>query len=1340
MKKIKLLLPLLVLILTLSFSFLISKPVSAATIVDRPTTDEEKVNRSLENISIRSKAIASFPVTYKSGLGTTITWTSSDNSVIDATHVNETNGWVIVHRSAEVDQTAELTVTVSLNGISDYKTVEVAVPKGTTNTKTYNVTYKNVDGLENANPATHKAGQLVELQSVTKANYIFKGWYSDEALTKEITYLPVGIYSDINVYAKFEEVVLQSIEVSGEFKKVYDALESFDKTGMVVTAKYSDGTSKEVEGYTVDKTVLHGNDTKVVVTYQDKTADVEITVKKVVLNTPVVNAKYSFVYDGLAHSVAIVADEKIEVSYEGTNSLTDKGTKDVTVKFALSAENQVDYVLDAESKATVLEVTAKPITVTADNKSSVYGASLAELTYSVTSGEKVATDELEFTLTKEEGLNAGSYVISIAKKAEYPNYDITLVNGTYIISKAPLTVSPQTVTVNRGATLPATVELLFEGFVNEETKAVLGGELVISWGVENTNTAGTFEYEVSGYTSDNYEISYNKGSLLINESTVVIEIAEENLTTVYNGEVQKIATSNIVFKDGENVVSVSNVTVEYKQESVTIENPTNAGTYSVLVSFSDTTYGTGSQSFVYKITPKAASITIESHSKVYTGAALTPDQTKVTVDGLVNENDLGTVSLVLEAKAINAGVYNLSASYTANTNYTVTVTKDAKFTIEKADSVITAEDIEVTYDGLVHNVVATLNHLEAELSYENNGKTSAGTYTVTVSVLESENYKAASKEVTLTINKKDVTVTIQAQEAVYTGTEPTVNQTMFSASGVVGEDNLGVTLTKEAGVVVKSYKITGAATNANYNVTFVPGSFKITKAELRLTIDNKTIKKGEAFPEFTYTLTGFVNGEDSSVVTITNISYGVYNGETEIVAADTVGTYTITADTADFNYTADNYTIEIVKGTLTVELSDAEKVDADYDALIEDYSSVLTGTITDIPTLPVSGTNGSKITWTAQNSDILSINPTTGVVEITKGENKTEVIILTAEVQINNEVRTYTFEFTFNFAPKGSIDNPYTADEAIAIIKNFDFTSATTEKYYVKGIVKTTSTNKTFNIASSLESSNELMIYNPSASSTVGHTVVVYGSFQNFKGNTPEISGAPVIISDEFMDEEKLALDLAEISLPTTLSENTTFPVALTNGSAVAYTSGNPEVLSIAGGNVTINRPAAGSEDVVVTVSYVVTLNGLTSEGHSATITVKAESAVKELVITYEKLNITGSYKDYSKTVDGVNIMAKSVMKNYESIQGNSNKSSYIYNVSALSGKIVSIEIKFSTSGRSINIYGSDSVLSNKGDGTKIDTCSDNKVITFTGEYTYFQIEYSGGASYISEITITYDC
>lgn len=76
------------------------------------------------------------------------------------------------------------------------------------------------------------------------------------------------------------ETTLERIEIAKQPNKTeYNVGEKFSRSGMVVKAYYSDGTSKNIMGYTVSKTdALTVDDKEIVITYQEKTAVVKITV------------------------------------------------------------------------------------------------------------------------------------------------------------------------------------------------------------------------------------------------------------------------------------------------------------------------------------------------------------------------------------------------------------------------------------------------------------------------------------------------------------------------------------------------------------------------------------------------------------------------------------------------------------------------------------------------------------------------------------------------------------------------------------------------------------------------------------------------------------------------------------------------------------------------------------------------------------------------------------------------------------------------------------------------------------------------------------------------------
>ena len=80
-------------------------------------------------------------------------------------------------------------------------------------------------------------------------------------------------------------------------------------------------------------------------------------------------------------------------------------------------------------------ITRKPITVTAEPKSKVYGEDDPALTYHVNPGGLVGVDTLSGSLTRQVGEDVGIYVITqgTVTNASNPNYSITYVPANFEI-------------------------------------------------------------------------------------------------------------------------------------------------------------------------------------------------------------------------------------------------------------------------------------------------------------------------------------------------------------------------------------------------------------------------------------------------------------------------------------------------------------------------------------------------------------------------------------------------------------------------------------------------------------------------------------------------------------------------------------------------------------------------------------------------------------------------------------------------------------------------------------------------------------------------------------------
>ena len=69
---------------------------------------------------------------------------------------------------------------------------------------TYTITYHNVDGATNTNPATYAYDEgVASLADASKTGYTFGGWYSDAEFTTAVTSIPATQTGAVDLYAKF---------------------------------------------------------------------------------------------------------------------------------------------------------------------------------------------------------------------------------------------------------------------------------------------------------------------------------------------------------------------------------------------------------------------------------------------------------------------------------------------------------------------------------------------------------------------------------------------------------------------------------------------------------------------------------------------------------------------------------------------------------------------------------------------------------------------------------------------------------------------------------------------------------------------------------------------------------------------------------------------------------------------------------------------------------------------------------------------------------------------------------------------------------------------------------
>jgi 6-phosphogluconolactonase (cycloisomerase 2 family) len=213
--------------------------------------------------------------------------------------------------------------------------------------------------------------------------------------------------------------------------------------------------------------------------------------------------------------------------------------------------------------------------------------------------------------------------------------------------------------------------------------------------------------------------------------------------------------------------------------------------------------------------------------------------------------------------------------------------------------------------------------------------------------------------------------------------------------------------------------------DASFAASSALGDLIVTKAQLTVTADNQSRLYGDPNPPFTYTITGFVNGDTISVVS------GTADCTSTATQASPVGAYPITCTIGTLS--AQNYVFAFVAGTLTINPAPLTVNVDSVSRAYGDPNPAFTGTITGIK-------NGDNITATYSTTATITSFVGTYPITATLSDNGTGALS-NYTVTINNGTLTITpaaLVVTANNAARlyGDPNPPFSG--TIAGIKNGD--------------------------------------------------------------------------------------------------------------------------------------------------------------------------------------------------------------------------------------------------------------------------------------------------------------
>lgn len=559
-----------------------------------------------------------------------------------------------------------------------------------------------------------------------------------------------------------------------------------------------------------------------------------------------------FQIDGIGTDGKLSASLKRE---EGENV----GSYDITEIIFVNSNYEVSFKdCSYEIKAKALEITPNNI----ENSTKIYGEADGEL-YEDIAG--VNDETLRVIYSRSAGENVGKYDVAFSKviklttdefgaivpvKDEFGNY---VENANYSVTLADGTGTEKYEITKRKATVTAvSVQKVFDSIavdldsLSYNTENVVSGETLVGSITILTGApveAGTYAIVLEGFNeapeNSNYDITLVNATCVI--SPAPISIKAVSVTYEYGDIIADFdyEVSGTVYAgyplEGKLALGANNQIVSGTLNNNDGRNPN----YKI-------TYLSGG---VCTITPRHITVTVTASVEQVYGDELTAIPYAVTsANGLADGDEALLGSLAPSGKDVNLAGYTIEMGtlQELNPNYLITLeTADHKYiitprpisvTVEPKTSVYGDEPIALKYtaEGLIGE--DTLNgELYCDLG------TDAKSYPITQGTLNHPNYEITTfNGADYTITPRAIVVTIKDAESDF-GQEIAELEWYISKGRLIGQDDLGIVLTKAEGTTMGTYEITGSFNNDNYTVEFVNGTYTIHKYQAVITVANQFI-------------------------------------------------------------------------------------------------------------------------------------------------------------------------------------------------------------------------------------------------------------------------------------------------------------------------------------------------------------------------------------------------------------------------------------------------------------------------------------------------------------------
>ena len=846
----------------------------------------------------------------------------------------------------------KLTITAS----DREKAVEVTSYNGVYDAKNHTIEVKNlVDGDQveySYDNGTTWTTDLTQYKDVTETTILVKvtnANYADVPQltgTVTITRFPLVVKAEdkSKVFGE-KDPKLTAAETSGlEGKAKPDKQE--------ITYDLSREAGENVGEYPITATgeAVQGNYT---VTYESG----KLTITKAERAKDIEVVNYKDVYDAGNHTIEVknlVDGDKVEYSYDdGKTWTTDlKQYKNVTAEVKIQVKVTNDNYKPVDTKTGTVEITRRPVTVTANSYQKTFGEADPEFTAKVEG--TLGNDKVDYTLSRKTGEDVGDYAITPAGEEKQGNYNVTYATGTLTIVAAQRTTElsvtsyngvydakKHTITVN-GTVAGDKVEYSYNG---------------ITWSDKLKEYTDVIDTEIKvRVTNSNYEPAVTDnlyGRVTITSRPISITGEGWDTDQLYTGKAyktDKFEWENANKANTRGLVDGQSVNTTYKLEGTNVSEKPYTGVFTAVQIMSadnkDVTnnYTVKTNPGTLKIVaqsinpgpnpenpdPSYDGIQIDSPSDVeYDGQAhkWSPTVTDKNGNALTEDTDYE----VSYDKDDFTDVKTITVTITGKGNYTGTVTR--VYNILAAPLIIRTGKAEKTYDGkpltnenmtieglkngevVAHKTTGTQTEVgNSDNTYELDWNSKESTakesnYIIKEVSLGKLVVKETEDEIVVTTTGGTFTYDGQPHGATVEVSELPEGYTLQTAeSDATATDVTTEAVTADADRLV-IVNAAGVDVTANLKITRVTGEIVVNPATVTVTTPNAS-KVYDGTPlTAAGTITGLVNGETVSFATtgtITNVgtatnSYSlVWNQtakETNYTVSENLGTLTVTAPT-----------------------------------------------------------------------------------------------------------------------------------------------------------------------------------------------------------------------------------------------------------------------------------------------------------------------------------------------------------------------------------------------------------------------------------------------------------